>query len=439
MRNMALINETVKNIGTPVHILDVEVFNRNLSAILDASKIIEKFKLFYSLKTNYLPTILEKIVKSGLGADVVSGYELRAALEQGFSPESIVFNGPMKNDDELLLALDLGIFINIDSPEEAFRVDNLARCKGITAKVGIRLNPNINMYPSHDNTYNSQMERKARLSKFGWPTKELDVLFEVFKSCTSLKLTGIHCQLGSQIDDLKSLNSAFSDICFAAKKLNEKFPLEMINFGGGIAVPGICRTRNGPLLELVGCLSDIIIPDERSSYTIEEYFFAIQSALTEHKLTFLTVAIEPGRAIVSDAMFMISSVVNKKSNKFGAWVVLDAGLNLLPTAGPTEKHNIYALTMHEGPLRKYIVGGPLCYEHDIFSYSLELPAALEIGDHIVIEDTGAYSISRATNFIRERAPVVSIEENRATLVWRRETYSDIFSFSTNTPIEHHNK
>ncbi|WP_339483509.1 diaminopimelate decarboxylase family protein [Pseudomonas sp. RL_5y_Pfl2_73] len=436
MRNIALVNEIVKKIGTPVHILDMDVFNRNLSSILEASKVLKKFKLFYSLKTNYLPAILEKFVDSGLGADVVSGYELKAALEQGFPPDSIVFNGPMKTDNELSLALDLGVFINIDSPEEAYRVNTLAKGKGMIAKVGIRLNPNINMYPSLDVTFNKQMEHKARLSKFGWPTQELDVLFEVFKNCTSLELVGVHCQLGSQIDDLKSLKNAFTHVCCAAKQLSEKFPLDTINFGGGIAVPGIRRTRSGPLLDLVSCLSNIKIPDERSSYTVQEYFDTILSVLSEQNLTFLTVAIEPGRAIVSDAMFMISSLVNKKTNDLGSWIILDAGLNLLPTAGPSEEHKIYPLITREGASRKYTIGGPLCYEHDIFSYSLELPAALEIGDHIVIEDTGAYSISRATNFIRERAPVVAIDENRATLVWRRETYSDIFSFSANSPIEH---
>lgn len=430
MHNITLVKKIIDSIGTPVHILDLKTVNDNISSILAASKALQKFNLFYSVKTNYLPTILRTISSRGLGADVVSGYELQAALENGFTPSSIVFNGPMKTDDELILALNLGVFINIDSPEEALRINALAESIGVTAKVGIRLTPNINMYPSEDITFNSLMERKAKLSKFGWPTQELEEITKTFTKCTSLNLTGIHCQLGSQINNLDSLKTAFTSICVAANTLQQSFPLEIINFGGGIAAPGISRSRNGPLFDLISELSNIKLPSVGLSYTIDEYFDTIRTALSENGLESLTVAIEPGRSIVSDAMYLISTIVNRKTNNLGSWIILDAGLNLLPTAGPAEKHKIYPLTQHAGKLQKYVVGGPLCYEHDIFSYSLELPEDLKTGDHIVINDTGAYSVSRATNFIRERAPVVAIDEDEAKLVWRRESYSDIFSFST---------
>ena len=84
-----------------------------------------------------------------------------------------------------------------------------------------------------------------------------------------------------------------------------------------------------------------------------------------------------------------------------------------------------------------MLGGPLCYEGDVFSYSIEFPRLPRAGELVLMHDTGAYTVSRATNFIRPRAPVVAVDasDGSAFLCWRRETDRDVFQFAVDRELE----
>jgi hypothetical protein len=126
---------------------------------------------------------------------------------------------------------------------------------------------------------------------------------------------------------------------------------------------------------------------------------------------------EPGRVLVSDAMSLLVRVVSVKEygRGFGSWVVVDGGLNLMPTAGPHEGHRVELVrqrsadTADAAPV-SVMLGGPLCYEGDVFDYAARFPRIPRVGDLIVIHDSGAYTVSRSTNFIRPRAAVIAIGE-----------------------------
>ncbi len=170
-------------------------------------------------------------------------------------------------------------------------------------------------------------------------------------------------------------------------------------------------------------------------FDLERFVERFEDILAQHGVSDVTIACEPGRILVSDAISLLSRVVSVKDVGDGTWVVLDGGVNLLPTAGVGEEHEIVALGKEDTPRSSFMVGGPLCYEQDVFSYSQSLAQDIAVGDLVEIRDAGAYSITRATSFIRPRAPVVATANGRSELCWRRETGADIFSFRVPTQFE----
>ena len=105
--------------GTPVHVLDLARLDRAVDELTAAlAALPRRARAYYSVKTNYLPAVCRHVLRRGLGADVVSGYELDAALRMGFAPGDVVFNGPVKTDPELATAARLGVRVHIDGHHE---------------------------------------------------------------------------------------------------------------------------------------------------------------------------------------------------------------------------------------------------------------------------------------------------------------------------------
>ena len=259
-----------KNFDTPTHALSLARLRANYTTFVEIfTNSNLDMQILYSVKTNYMPVILERLKELGCGVDVVSGPEMKLALKIGFAGNQMAFNGPYKTDEELETAVINNIQINIDSIDE-----------------GNRLN----------------------------------------------------------VSDMR--------------------------------------------------------------------FFC-----------------EPGRALISDAMAMIARVIEIKRSGGLTWLMLDAGLNLFPTIAMAERHLIIPLDQPiDQPTQIYRVAGPLCYEGDILAETCALPTSMAVGDLISIEDSGAYTVSRSTNFIRPRAAVVTIDTGHPELCWRREEFDDIFRF-----------
>src|SRR6202012_5972196 len=105
------------------------------------------FHVHYAMKANFNPKVLAMIQSFGFGADCVSGNEVKAAIEHGFDKKSGVFAGVGKSDREINLALDADIFcFNVESVQELFIINNLAKAKNKTARVAIRINPNVDAH-----------------------------------------------------------------------------------------------------------------------------------------------------------------------------------------------------------------------------------------------------------------------------------------------------
>lgn len=428
----ATLARIASQFGTPTHVLDMNRLRqnyRNFKREFAAGGL--DCTILYSVKTNYLPNLVRALKAEGCAVDVVSGYEMELALELGFPGDQITFNGPHKTAAELERAIDAGVFINLDSTDEARRLNRIANDRGRLVDVGLRLNPGIAIYRGADPTYNEMAERAAFESKFGYtvPGGAAEAAAAEISALSHLRITGFHCHLGSQITDTDAFAQALERLFAFAGAYAAGHPLERMNIGGGFGVDGIRRERRGPLRGLLAFYGCDNLDAQNEGFRLREFARAVSSLRAQYGLHGVHFYCEPGRAIVSDAMALLAAVSSVKKTGGVSWVIVDAGLNLMPTIAMHEDHGIREVAPSGAPKSLFRVGGPLCYEGDVLAATKLLGEDIAEGDLMLIEDSGAYTVSRATNFIRPRAAVVALEGGETSLCWRREELADVFSFN----------
>lgn len=405
--------------GTPIYVLDVDGLRADLDTVANT---LSPDRLCYSFKTNYLPAVTEVVRERGHGVDVVSGYELRAALRAGFDPARMVFNGPVKTAEELALAVDTGVLVNIDGEAEIAELAASARARGVILPVGLRVYPPQDLYSDE-----RPLPMRATPSKFGWSIAggDADRLVTAINARASLRLTGVHAHLGSQITRADALLEALSSVIDWAAQLPGRDQLTTLNLGGGFAVPGIHRPK-GAVAGLSQVRAATGVLPEQPPFDLAHLVTGVRERIRACGLK-VQVLWEPGRAIVSRSMLLLTRVAAVKQTSAASWVLLDGGLNLLPTAGVAELHR-YTVIGRDGEPGRFHLGGPLCYEGDVFGLDVALPRDISPGDLVAVHDAGAYSVTRATSFNRPRAGVVAVADGRPYLCWRPETDDDIFRF-----------
>lgn len=207
-------------------------------------------------------------------------------------------------------------------------------------------------------------------------------------------ITALHAHIGTNIMDPEEYTQVLNKLIRISDMLEKRgMDIKYLDIGGGFATtPQLMPYREPP--------------------SIEEYASAINIETDK------TIIIEPGRALVNPGVSLITRVVSIKK----PWVFVDAGTNLLPSA-PYLYHNIRALKQGSRQ-EEYDIAGPMCYDADVLGVGRMLPE-LEVGDILVIEDAGAYSVSMSTQFMMPRPPVVLLDNGKTSLIRRRENIEDI--------------
>jgi len=427
---------TVQSFGTPVFIYDDEYFRKRAQTFLDVwrAKFINS-SVFLSYKTNYLPEMCRTAHETGMGADVVSAYELEHAVRLCHNGP-IVFNGPQKKSAELKRSADVGATINIDLEEEIDRlVDLRSRNLISNVRVGLRVNPGVGVLEAPDSSFFLEHTKKQGSSKFGWPLESSEphrIARRIIES--GFALESVHAHLSSQITDKGLLLQALGRvIAFVADLRKHGVNINEINIGGGFGVGGMLRSRQGWWSELKRSMGEVSEQPARREFDIVGFVSDLSGQLAGAGLDAIRVSTEPGRFLMSASVVLVSTVLGVKRLRSKTWVVIDGGLNILSTASVGELRRLRFVRdgreMPSESLTTVTIGGPLCYEGDVVMAEAEVPSDIRTGDLIVISDAGAYSISRSTNFNQPRAAVAMRTDTGSKLIWRRETYDDIFSFS----------
>ena len=143
------LTEKIKNIPTPAYYYNIELLEDTLHSLCRESGKYG-YHIHYAIKANANPTLLKLISQYALGADCVSGNEIRQALETGFPADSIVYAGVGKSDAEIELALKKDIFcFNCESLPEIQVINEIAGRMNKKAKIALRINPNVNAHTHH--------------------------------------------------------------------------------------------------------------------------------------------------------------------------------------------------------------------------------------------------------------------------------------------------
>jgi diaminopimelate decarboxylase len=381
---------TFESIETPFYYYDLELLKKTLG-VIKKETAAQNYHVHYALKANASPKILKLIKEYGLGADCVSGNEVKRAIECGFSNDNIVFAGVGKNDAEIMYALKHTIFsFNIESLQELDVISELAQKNDTIASIMIRINPNVDAYT------HKYITTGLEENKFGINPYEFDAVIEKIKNLPRLKLIGLHFHIGSQITDLKP----FKNLCTRVTEINQwffhkGFDFEHINVGGGLGI-------------------NYKEPDKESIVDFASYFKVFKDFF--HLKPHQKLHFELGRAVVAQCGSLISRVLYIKNGINTNFAILDAGMTeLIRPALYQAYHKIENLS---GSLRtpnpelstKYDVVGPICESSDCFGKAVNLPLTKR-GDLMVLRSTGAYGEVMASRYnLRNEVKAVYSDE-----------------------------
>jgi diaminopimelate decarboxylase len=384
---------------TPVYIYSAQAIRRAYRGI-DEAFAGYPHAIHYALKANSTLGIVRLLRSLGSRVDANSGGEIEVALRAGFTASDIVFTGVGKTLGELELAItkDIGT-INAESAGELDRIAALAQGAGRTARVAVRVNPDI------DAQSHPHISTGLRTNKFGVPLQEARAIYRVRRDTPGLRFVGVHVHIGSQITTAPPLSRAAEALVGLALELRDDgVPLEHVDLGGGLGIAYEGRPMISPA----------------------EYAAAV---LPHLRRTGLPVVLEPGRAIVGHSGALVARVVDTKRFFDGRqFAVLDAGMSeLIRPALYGSYHRIIPVRVRAGEPAPWDVVGPICESSDVFARDRLLPP-LEPGDLVALLDAGAYGSVMASNYNRHLlAPEVLVDEGTWHVIRRRQTLEDVLA------------
>lgn len=349
---------------TPFYYYDLELLENTLKELTRESKK-RGYHVHYAFKANTNEPILDLIREYGLGADCVSGNEVRRAISTGYDPNGIVFAGAGKTDDEIIYAIENNIFcFNCESIQEIEVINELAGSLGKSVRIAVRINPNVDA-DTHDYITTGLNE-----NKFGIGVHQLEEMLSTVSECPNIELDGIHFHIGSQITKM----FVFRELCARINSINawlidRGVLLNHINVGGGLGI-------------------DYEHPEINPIANFAEFFQLFDKFLKlqpEQELHF-----ELGRSVVGQCGCLLSKVLFVKEGVQTRFVICDAGMTeLLRPALYQARHKIENLSSIFTQKESYDVVGPICESSDCFGKGVELPVTKR-GDVIAIHSAGAY-------------------------------------------------
>jgi diaminopimelate decarboxylase len=401
------VSELIARYGSPLFVLSEEKIRSRYRELHAAFAVrYPRVQFAWSYKTNYLNAVCNIFHQEGSWAEVVSGFEYDKALLNGVPGDKIIFNGPDKSAEYLSKAIQNGSLIHVDHLDELYTLIELSRNTEKKPKVAIRVNMDTGVYPMWD--------------RFGLNYENGQAWDAVAKimATDALNLVGLHCHIGTFMLSPNAYRVAAAKLAELAVSIQQKYgkTLEYIDLGGGFP-----SQNNLKGAYLPG--SDMVPP-------LDEYAEAIASALLNSALSpqaLPLLILETGRALIDHAGFLLGTVIaNKRLTSGKRATILDVGVNLLFTSfwynhkvTPAQEFSDYREDME--------LFGPLCMNIDVIRESIQLPS-LKRGDHVVIQNVGAYNMTQWMQFITLRPNIALIGEDRSThLVRRSETVEYINS------------
>lgn len=384
-------------VGSPVYVYSAATLRRHARVMREALSDLDNPLIAYAVKANPNPAVLSILAREGLGGDIVSIGEYRAARAAGMAPESILFSGVGKTADEMAEALAGGLLqFNLESIEEARTLSAVAQSMGVETPVALRINPDV------EAGTHAKITTGTADNKFGLPAAEAIESFKAIRGLPGLKVTGITVHIGSQLTSLAPLEAAFERLGKLIRELRaEGFALEIADLGGGLGVP--------------------YGPGQPEPPTPADYGAMVKRVTKDWDIR---LAFEPGRLISGNAGVLLSRVVRVKPGESHPWLIVDAAMNdLMRPALYDAYHHVEAVRPSGRRATAHVVG-PVCESGDTFAMAREMDEAGE-GDLIIFRTAGAYGAAMSSGYnSRPLTPEVLVDGDRWAVVRRRIDLSE---------------
>lgn len=390
------LSRIAREYGTPCYVYSKAFLQATYAAMATAFANLDCL-ICYAVKANSNLAVLNLFARLGAGFDIVSGGELERVIAAGGDPSKTVFSGVGKSAAEIRLGLARKIHcFNIESEDELFRIDDIARASNLRAPISFRVNPDV------DAKTHPYIATGLKSNKFGVAYAQARALYRKAASLAYVDIRGIDCHIGSQITELTPFADAIDKLLILVDELAEDgIALEHIDIGGGL---GIRYHDEEPPL-------------------IADYARIVEQRFSARKCKLI---LEPGRALVGNAGVLLTRVEYLKRGIDKNFAIIDAGMNdLMRPALYDAYHEILAADARNQPEILYDVVGPVCESADFFGRRL---LAIEQNDLLAILSAGAYGISMASHYnTRPAPPEVMVDGNDIYEIRPREKIAELFS------------
>lgn len=401
--NEAQIREIAEKYPTPFHIYDEEGIRDTSKGLYAAFKNLPGFKNYFAVKALPNPHILKLLKEEGMGADCSSLPELILAERTGITGEDIMFTSNDTPANEFKKAMDLGAIINLD---DISHFEFLEKTAGIPDLIFFRYNPGA---LKKGNAIIGNPEE----AKYGFTKEQLIEGYSMAKK-KGVTRFGLHTMVASNELDPDYFIETANLLFRTAVEIKETLGIiiEIINLGGGIGIPYRPDQTN--------------VDIDKIGREVEKFHKTI---LKPAGLGNVKIVMENGRMITGPYGYLVTRVIHKK-NTYKNFIGTDANMaNLMRPAIYGAYHHITVLGKEdENPATVYDVTGSLCENNDKFAIDRKLPE-IEIGDILVIHDTGAHGHSMGFNYNGKlrSAELLLTPEGGVRQIRRAETLDDYFA------------
>ncbi|MHA7262901.1 diaminopimelate decarboxylase [Arthrobacter sp. TMN-37] len=423
------VADLAREFGTPAYVISEDDFRRRARAFRTAfndafEPLCGGADVYYAGKSFLCVEVAKWVVEEGLRLDTCSGGELALASRAGIEGSQLGLHGNNKSDAELIRALDLGVGrIIVDSLQELGRVGELARERGTTAPVLLRLTPGVHA-ETHEFIATAHEDQKFGLSmaSVGGRESAAEAAVSAALQDAGIRLLGLHCHIGSQIFSSDGFALAAERLLefTAAMRRRHGRVLEELDLGGGYGIAYTAADSPQDPQDVATAMARVIA-----------------GACGRLGIDIPRISIEPGRAIVGSSTFTLYGVGTLKTNHVEheddvfprRYVSVDGGMsdNPRPLLYGADYSAVLASRSSDAPPALSRVVGRHCESGDIVVRDVYLPSDLRPGDLLAVPGTGAYCWVLSSNYnYTPRPPVVAVSGGRARLIVRGETEDDLF-------------
>jgi ornithine decarboxylase len=395
---LKLVESHIGKVGTPFMILQLSESEQALNYF---AKHIPFVSLYYAVKANPHPAIMSLVKRRGLRVDVASMGEVYMALQAGFDGSQMILANPNKNDESLhcMFQQEISMF-TYDNERELLKIAAFRDKHGYkhNPKSLLRFKPLVQKYSRKNDTPTVGVDLSK---KFGAPLEKASRLLSVALQM-NLNPSGLAYHIGSNCHRVQNYITNFRLAVELLEKCNAELKLNMsvLDIGGGFPV----NTNEAKGID-----------------GLDSFYARLATRMREFDLTKYEVIAEPGRAIAGPAGVTVMTIIGRRHDGHKNWLILDDGLfgTLSPIVHDNAKYiylpvnRKFHMEENHRKLETFTLGGPTCDSHDVLAEGVLLPRDIDVGDQVMILDTGAYSLTTATTFNGFEAANVLVDEQYA--------------------------